>query len=93
MGANRALRNLYELKVQDEGARKSIDLEFGQYLLRPTTEDDTHPSPVDRFRLVRGLRSKEAPPLEGEVWDLFRDREAVQREMNALLESRMKALM
>ena len=93
MGMRRALNNLYELKVESETVQKSIEQQFSECLLRPTTEDDTHPSPVDRFRLIRGIKSCEVAPLAGEVWELFPNREALTREMNDLLEARMKEMM
>lgn len=92
-GANRALQNLYEMTVQDEGAKKTLEQEFNEHIARPTTEDDTHPSPADRFKLASQIKPKETTPISGEVWDLFRNREALTQEMNNLLESRLKAMM
>jgi len=55
---------------------------------RPTTEDDTHPPPSDRFRLAGRIVSKSGSPVDGNVWDLFVDREAMTQEMNKVLEKR-----
>ena len=91
--AGRALQNLYEIMPQDENISKSLEQEYNEYLSRPTTEDDTHPSPQDRFKLIASIKSKEALPIDGQVWDLFRDKNALTTEMNNLLESRLKAMM
>jgi len=91
--AGRALRNLYEMMPQDENVSQSLEQEFNEYLARPTTEDDTHPSPQDRFKLIAGIKSRETAPIEGLVWDLFKDKNALTTEMNDLLEQRLKAMM
>jgi tetratricopeptide (TPR) repeat protein len=90
---NRALQNLYEISVQDEQVRKSLDDECSGIIKRATTEDDTHPSPQDRFKLVSRIKCKESAPIDGMVWDLFRDRESLTVEMNKLLEQRLRAVM
>jgi hypothetical protein len=52
----------------------------------PTSEDDTHPSAADRFRLVRGIRRKDNTVYEDAlVWDLFVNRDALTYEMNNLI--------
>jgi Zn-dependent protease with chaperone function len=91
--AGRALQNLYELMPPDENISRSLEQEYHEYLARPTTEDDTHPSPNDRFRLIAPIKSREIAPLEGQVWDLFKDKNALTTEMNNLLEARLKAMM
>ncbi len=88
---NRALQNLYEITVQDERVKKSLEQECSEVIARPTTEDDTHPSPEDRFKLASQIKSRETEPIGGMVWDLFKNKEALTLEMNALLEERLKA--
>ncbi len=90
---NRALQNLYEISVQDEQVKKSLEQECSEIMQRPTTEDDTHPSPNDRFKLASQIKCKESAPVSGLVWDLFRDRESLTNEMNKLLEQRLRAVM
>jgi len=90
---DRALQNLYEISVQDERVKKSLEDECGEIIKRPTTEDDTHPSPEDRFKLASRIKCKESAPISGMVWDLFRDRESLTSEMNTLLEQRLRAVM
>jgi tetratricopeptide (TPR) repeat protein len=89
---NRALQNLYEISVQDERVRKSLEDECREIIQRPTTEDDTHPSPEDRFKLISQIKCKESAPLSGMVWDLFRDRESLTSETNTLLEQHLRAV-
>ncbi|HVE59926.1 MAG TPA: M48 family metalloprotease [Pyrinomonadaceae bacterium] len=91
--AGRALQNLYEMMPQDENISKSLEQEYNEYLSRPTTEDDTHPSPKDRFKLIAQIKCRETAPIDGQVWDLFRDKNALTIEMNDLLEARLKAMM
>lgn len=86
LGTNRALQNLYEMSVQEDAAVQAIEDELRSAVDRPTTDDDSHPSPRDRFRYIENIRSTEVERLDGEVWDLFADRAAITAEMNALIE-------
>ncbi len=86
LAAHRPLRNMYELEPPADG---TVATAFQQSLNRPTTPDDTHPSPKDRFRLVARVGVPRCNPLEGEVWELFRDPEAIRAEMSALIEKQV----
>lgn len=90
---NRAMQNLYELRVQDERIKDDLEKQSDEIINRPTTEDDTHPSPQDRFKLAARITSRECAPISGEVWDLFTDRAALTKEMNDLLERQIRASM
>jgi Zn-dependent protease with chaperone function len=81
--AQRALQNLYELPLTNNSA---ADEEADKALNRETSEDDTHPSPNDRFRFTRKITAQSEPPTSGMVWDLFKDRAALTKEMTELLE-------
>lgn len=48
---------------------------------RPTTDDDTHPGPLDRFRLIARVPEPARPEETGCVWDLFADRAKLSAEM------------
>jgi len=72
------LRSIYEPAV---GKLDTVDAQFKTVMERPTTDDDTHPSPKDRFRFVATVTSIPRPASDAEVWDLFADREAIKREM------------
>jgi tetratricopeptide (TPR) repeat protein len=85
--ARRALQNLYELAVT---ANANVEEEAEQTLNRKTTEDDTHPSPSDRFRFTRKIVSQSEPPISGIVWDLFTDRTALTLEMTSTIQSRVQ---
>lgn len=80
------LQHIYEASPADLA---SIDKAFAEAIGRPTTDDDTHPSPSDRFRLLAGVRVEPKSTLEGEVWDLFCDREALKKEMLAVVEAQI----
>lgn len=86
LGANRAMQNLYEMTVGDDSSQKEVDEAIRVVADSPTTDDDSHPSPADRFRYIAKIRSHEVERLNGEVWDLFADPAAVRIEMNQLVE-------
>ena len=88
MEHQRALFNLYTLPAPDPA---SLEEMFTKALSEPTTEDDTHPAPADRFRLVHKLTG--APDLSSDlspVWDLFTDRAAIEQEMLASLNHKLE---
>lgn len=92
-GAKRALANLYELaKGEGKGERVSLEEEFRKAINRETADTDTHPSPAERFRLIRQIVSKEtaAAAPTGTVWELFTEREKLTLEMSSLIEARVK---
>jgi hypothetical protein len=80
----RALQNLYELPTI---ADPNIKTRAKETLNRQTSEDDTHPSPNDRFRLTRRIVLQSEPPISGMVWDLFKDRGALTKEMTAMVQT------
>ncbi len=90
-GSNRAMQNLYDMTVQDENDQRNLEQQFSEIINRPTTEDDTHPSPIDRFNLIDKIVSKQILPLNGMLWDLFNDRDALTNEMNKQLETAIKS--
>jgi hypothetical protein len=82
------LQNLYELR-----AEQSADLQqqIEESLNRETSEDDTHPSPNDRFRFTRKISGANELPATGMVWDLFANREALTNEMTSLIQSEVQS--
>jgi Zn-dependent protease with chaperone function len=88
--ANREIRNAVEAgrPICDVYALvpppgMSFDADVEKELNQPTTEDDTHPSAADRFRLVRNITRKQTVLADDTlVWDLFVDKDALTREMN-----------
>lgn len=90
--ARRAMQNLYDLAVDKDTVQGQLDVQFRETINRATTEDDTHPSPADRFKLAEKINSREGfMPVEGKVWDLFADREAIVSEMNNLILENIRA--
>lgn len=78
----RSLHNVYALPtVSSIDVRKRI----ADALTRPTTEDDTHPGPSDRFRLVSNVTHAAAQNDSTPVWDLFADGKRLMAEMTATL--------
>jgi hypothetical protein len=55
-----------------------------------TSEDDTHPSPNERFRLTKKIVTQSEPPISGMVWDLFRDRTALTLEMTSTIQTLLR---
>jgi len=80
----RALQNLYELRLEQNA---NLQEQIEKSLNRETTEDDTHPSPNDRFRLTRKITGANESPATGMVWDWFNNREALTNEMTSLIQS------
>lgn len=86
----RALQNIYELPRAKGGTdERTVEAAFNEALHRKTSEDDTHPSPVERFRLASRVKTKGEPEAGGEVWELFADREGLTREMSRLVEANL----
>jgi Zn-dependent protease with chaperone function len=79
------LRSLYEPAALEAEDGNSLEAQLKQSLSRPTSDDDTHPSPSDRFALARRVQTVPRPEEDGFVWDLFADREGLTQEMMQLL--------
>jgi tetratricopeptide (TPR) repeat protein/Zn-dependent protease with chaperone function len=89
--ARRDLNNLYQLQVSPEAFdQQMIETEINDIVIRPTTEDDTHPSPIDRFRLAQRIACNNPPSSTAPVWDLFASRESLTAEMSKLIDDRVK---
>jgi Zn-dependent protease with chaperone function len=79
----RALANLYRYRpaaaIDDSAVASSLDQALGA----EPSPYDSHPRPADRIAWVGGLEATGAPESDdGEAaWDLFTDREAVERTM------------
>lgn len=87
MRTNRPLLNVYTLEATSE---QDIEDAVSKAINRVTTEDDTHPSPVERFRLVNRITSANTSGPSGQMWELFTDREALTGEMSQKIESMVK---
>jgi Zn-dependent protease with chaperone function/tetratricopeptide (TPR) repeat protein len=89
--ARRDLNNLYQLQVSPEAFdQQMIENKINDIITRPTTEDDTHPSPIDRFRLAQRIVCDNPPQSNAMVWDLFASRESLTDEMSKLIDERVK---
>lgn len=81
--SGRAIQNIYTLRTQQD---KAIDDEVDSVLGHQTSEEDTHPSPVDRFRLVNRVACSNQAARSGEVWELFADRDRMTQEMSSQID-------
>jgi Zn-dependent protease with chaperone function len=89
--ARRDLKNLYQLQLTPEAFdQQMIENKINDIITRPTTEDDTHPSPIDRFRLAQRIVCDNPPSSNAMVWDLFASRENLTDEMSKLIDERVK---
>ena len=86
--SRRPLQNLYEL---DSRNLSIIEDKFKEAITRPTTQDDTHPGPLDRFRYAARIVSSKLEPAPGMVWDLFSDRESLTKEMSDSINRSLRA--
>ena len=80
--ASRGVGNLYGLAEREP----SLEYEVRKAVGRPTSEDDSHPSALDRFRLVRPFGNTNRLVDTSMVWDLFEDRQAITMEMTTLID-------
>ena len=81
--SGRALQDIYALEPRRE---KAIEEEIESVLNRKTSEDDTHTSPFERFRLVSRVVSSNHSARSGPVWDLFAHRDTITQEMSSQIE-------
>ena len=51
--AHRSVSDLYALPPLPTPSSIDVEQKMADALSRPTTEDDTHPGPADRFRLIK----------------------------------------
>jgi tetratricopeptide (TPR) repeat protein len=82
----RAIQNLYEVKTVGENLSEKIR----EAIHHPSSEDNTHPPPAERFRLAKRILISKIPPTEGMVWDLFNDKDGLTSEMSQLIERLMR---
>jgi tetratricopeptide (TPR) repeat protein len=77
------ISNLYSATPLSE---ELIAQDYEAAINRPTSLDDTHPGPLERFRLIGSLPEPTQPAPIGTVWDLFEDREKLTTEMMSEIE-------
>lgn len=83
IAAKRPLQNFYDRALP---AGPDVENAYKKAMGRGTTADDTHPAPMDRFRLIARIPEPSHPASSGMVWDLFKDRQAIVTEMLASVE-------
>lgn len=85
--SKRPLNNLYELK---ETTDTTIEEELNKILNSKTTEDDTHPSPADRFRYISGIKTTTISKDNSLVTDLFENWNVLTEEMTQTIEAKIE---
>jgi tetratricopeptide (TPR) repeat protein len=84
----RPLQNLYEIAVTNKNL---VEEQVEEAINRATSDDDTHPSPIERFRYAQRIRSANQLAGDGLVWDLFANRQQLTGEMSALIDRKVRA--
>lgn len=82
----RPINNLYELKGNQDA---TIEEELNKALNSKTTEEDTHPSPADRFRYIDGIKTANVLEDNSLMSDLFEDWNALTEEMTKTIDARI----
>ncbi|MDD4990622.1 MAG: M48 family metalloprotease [Paludibacter sp.] len=82
----RPINNLYELTGDQE---TTIEEELKKSLNTKTTEDDTHPSPTDRFKYIAGIKATYISEDNSLVKDLFVNWTALTEEMTKNIEAKV----
>jgi tetratricopeptide (TPR) repeat protein len=81
--ATRPIKNIYE---QSSISNTEIESELNKSLNRKTTDDDTHPSPVDRFRYISKIETQLNYRDASLVRELFVNWASLTIEMSKLIE-------
>lgn len=83
----RALANLYRYEPTARAEESSVAAEVEQALAAEPSPYDSHPCPRDRIAWAGGLGPPTGPDGDDTqpAWGLFSDREAVERQMTALV--------
>lgn len=91
----RSYNNFYELSDLSS-AESDLESELQKSLNRKTSEQDTHPSPVDRFRYVEGIANSNLNSDSGAVHEFFTDWGALTVEMtdeiNKMIKQQKRAM-
>jgi len=85
----RKFKNIYDLKPENDNP-SDIETAFRTEFERPTGEDDTHPSGIDRVRFAQKIDGQVRDNVEGMVWDFFVDRDEFTKGMSVLIEKQIR---
>ncbi|MCP4537572.1 MAG: M48 family metalloprotease [Chloroflexi bacterium] len=82
------LPNLYVPAALPDPLMEQLETKIDTEMSRPTSAYDSHPSPQERFRLLRQLDvTNEVAENQEPVWDLLADAEKLQSEMIAIVQA------
>jgi Zn-dependent protease with chaperone function len=85
--AHRSISNIYDMSAR---AENNIEKKIAEAITKASSEEETHPSPADRFRYAKRIATTHRQSSQGMVWDLFSDKESLTREMSALIDKHVK---
>ncbi|MNJ85775.1 Protease HtpX [compost metagenome] len=85
----RSHKNFYELS-ELSSTESDLEDELQKSLNRKTSEQDTHPSPVDRFRYVEGITKRNPSNDVGTVHEFFTNWEELTVEMTDEIDKMIK---
>jgi Zn-dependent protease with chaperone function len=91
--ANRTIRNVYALPpIDDPQQIDQIEKTFVDVMSRDASPYDSHPSPKERLKLLRGLNVNvtEYSP-DGGLWELIADADRLQAEMTRVIQKNVDA--
>jgi Zn-dependent protease with chaperone function len=84
--SKRSFHNLYELSGS---LTSSAEEELEKSLSRTTTEDDTHPSPSDRFRFISNIQASTIHEDSSKIKELFLNWDTLTEEMTSQIEEQI----
>jgi len=88
--SQRPVANLYALQPPaDPDVINELESSIRQALDTETTADDTHASPVDRFRLGGRINGGSSSGPDGPAWTLFQDPDSLKQAMHDFLVDRV----
>jgi Zn-dependent protease with chaperone function len=86
----RGLRNLYSYQPAKPADLSEIEREIEEALEKPASPYDSHPSPAERFALVKRLADAPKPVDDGALaMSLFDDPDSIEREMTREVKGRV----
>lgn len=86
---SRSYNNFYELP-ELSSAESDLESELQKSLNRKTSKQDTHPSPVDRFRYIEGITKRNFSSDIGTIHEFFTHWEELTVEMTAEINKLIK---
>lgn len=87
--ARKSKRPFYNLYNLSGNVDKTTEEEINNVLTRKTTDADTHPSPTDRFRYIKDIRTSDNINNSSYVSELFKDWNGLTEELTLFVEKKL----